>query len=197
MGAEMVLALDTRTTLGWVLDTERALARADRPVARPRVFESGVESARSALFRFNRSVLDRSPTLEHIPRVLHGSVSAAPAGTADPVHRAADFHNSRMFCALSSGGLSVAMDARGTTDRTGDYRLRLRDVPFRRATFRCAFTLPFAGGARLVHSDKALRSLLRAHCWRRACVCRGYSSWSSCLPGSVGRSLVSGVDCVG
>ncbi len=31
---------DTRTTLGWVLDTERALARADRPVARPRVFKS-------------------------------------------------------------------------------------------------------------------------------------------------------------
>ena len=38
----MLVALGTRTTLGWVLDTERTLARADRPVARPRVFKSGV-----------------------------------------------------------------------------------------------------------------------------------------------------------
>ena len=148
-------------------------------------------------FGLTASVLDWPPVIEHLPRVLHGSVSAAPAGTADPVRRAADFHNSRMFCAVSSGRLSVAMDARGTTNWTGDHRLRLRDVPFRRATFRCAFTLPFAGGARLVHSDKALRSLLRAHCWRRACVCRGHSRRSSRLPGPVGRSLVSGVDCVG
>ncbi len=89
---------------------------------------------------------------------------------ADPVHRAADSDNSRMFCAVSSGRLSVTLDARGATDWTGDYRLRLRDVPFRRATFRCAFTLSFASGARLVHSDKALGSLFCADCWRRACV---------------------------
>ncbi len=190
-------AVGTRTTLGWVLDTQRALARADRPVARPRVFESGVESARSALLRFDRSVLDRPPIVEHLSRVLHGSVSTAPARTADPVRRAASAHNSRMFCAVSSGRLSIAMDARGTTDRTGDHRLRLRDVPFRRATFRCAFTVSFPSGSRLLHSDKALGSLFCADCWRRACVCRGYSSWSGRVSRPVGRSLVSGVDCIG
>src|SRR6266550_2549938 len=48
-----------------------------------------------------------------------------------------------------------------------------------------------------MHSDEALRSLLRAHCWRRACVCRGYSSWSGRVSRPVGRSLaVSGVDCI-
>ena len=106
--------------------------------------------------------------------------------------------NSRMFCAVSSGGLGVAMDARGATDWTGDHRLRLRDVPFRGATFRCAFTLSFPSGSRLVHSDKALRSLLRADCWRRACFCRGHSRWSGRVSGPVGRSLaLSRVDCVG
>ena len=105
-------------------------------------------------------------------------------------------HNSRMFCAVSSGRLSVAMDARGTTDWTGDHRLRLRDVPFRRATFRCAFTLPFASGSQLLYSDKALGSLFCADCWRRACVCRGYPGWSGRVSRSVGRSLVSGVDCI-
>ena len=100
-------------------------------------------------FGLTALVLDWSPIVEHLPRVLHGSVSAAAAGTADPVRRAASVHNSRMFCALSAGRLSVAMDARGTTYWIGNYRLRLRDVPFRGATFRCAFTLPFASGSRL------------------------------------------------
>ena len=116
--------------------------------------------------------------------------------TADPVRRAASSHNSRMFCAVSAGRLSVAMDARGTTDWTGNYRLRLRDIPFRGATFRCAFTLPFASGSRLLYSDKALGSLFCADCWRRACVCRGYSGWSGRVSRPVGRSLVSGVDCI-
>ena len=105
-------------------------------------------------------------------------------------------HNSRMFCAVSAGRLRVAVDARGTTDWTGDHRLRLRDVSFRRATFRCAFTLPFASGSQLLYSDKALGSLFCADCWRRACVCRGYSSWSGRVSRPVGRSLVSGVDCI-
>src|SRR5262249_7231324 len=65
------------------------------------------------------------------------------------------------------------------------------------ATFRCAFTLSFASGSGLMPSDETLGSIFRADCWRRACVCRGYSSWSSCVPGPVGRSLVPGVDCVG
>ena len=155
MGAEMVAALGARACLGWLLDTQRAMARADRAVARPRVFESRVESARSALFRFDRSVLDRSPLKQHVSGVLHGSVSTAPPSAADPVCRAADSHNSRMFCAVSPGRLGVAMDAGGATDWAGDRRLRVRDVPFRCTTFRCAFTLPVKSGARLVHSDKA------------------------------------------
>ena len=47
------------------------------------------------------------------------------------------------------------------------------------------------------YSHEALGSLFRADCWRRACVCRGYSSRSSRVSRPVGRSLVSGVDCVG
>src|SRR4029077_11322317 len=193
MGAEMVvIAVGPGTTLGWVLDTQRALARADRAVARAWLFESGVESARSALLRFDRSVLDRPPIVEHLPRVLHGSVSTAPAGTADPVRCAASVNNSRMFCAVSAGRLGVAVDARGTTDWTGDHRLRLRDVSFRRATFRCTFTLSLASGSRLLYSNKALGSLFCADCWRRACVCRRHPGWSGCVSRPVGRSLVSG-----
>ncbi len=192
----VVIAVGPGTILGRILDTERTVACAHRAIARAWLFQSGVESARFALLRFDRLVLDRPSIVEHLSRVLHGSVPTAAAPTADPVHRAASAHNSRMFCALSSGGLSVAMDARGTTDRTGNYRLRLRDIPFRRATFRRPFTLSFASGSRLVHSDKALGSLFCTDCWRRACVCRGYSSRSGGVPGAVGRSLVSGVDCV-
>src|SRR3954454_7187559 len=135
MGAEDFVGVGTWTCLGWLLDAQRALARAPRAVARTWVFESRVESTRSALLRFNCAVLDRSPIIEHLSRVLHGSVSSAPARTADPVHYPSATGNSRMFCAVSSGRLNVAMDARGTTDCTGNRRLCLRDVSFRCATF--------------------------------------------------------------
>src|SRR6478735_6759722 len=111
MGAEMSVALGARAGVGRILDTKRAVARANRAVASARIFQPRVESARSALLRFDRSVLDRPPIVEHLPRVLHRSVSTAPAGTADPVRRAAGVNNSRMFCAVSSGRLSVPMDA--------------------------------------------------------------------------------------
>ena len=58
-----------RTTLGRILDTQCAVARADRPVACPWVFQSGVESARSALLRFDCPVLDRPPIVQHLSRV--------------------------------------------------------------------------------------------------------------------------------
>ena len=38
MGAEMFVAVGAWTWLGWILDAQRALARADRAVARPRLF---------------------------------------------------------------------------------------------------------------------------------------------------------------
>ena len=88
------------------------------------------------------------------------------------------------------------MDTRRTIDWAGDPRLRVRDLPFRRATFRCAFTLSLASGSRLVPSDETLRSLFRDDCWGRAYIRRGYSRWSSCVPGPVGGSLVSSVDCL-
>ena len=100
MGAEMVIGVGARAGLGRVLDAQRAVARADRPVARPWLFRSGVESTRSALLWFNCPVLDRSPVIEHLPRVLHGSVPTAPARTADPVHRATGADNGRMFCGV-------------------------------------------------------------------------------------------------
>src|SRR5215510_6941948 len=111
MGAEKVVAMGAWTALGRVLDAQRAVARADRAVARPWLFQSRVEPTRSALFRFDRPVLDRSPLIEHLSRVLHGSVPTASARTADPVHCAPATHNSRMFRAVSSGRLSIAMDA--------------------------------------------------------------------------------------
>ena len=73
MGAEMVvIAVGPGTTLGWLLDTQRAVARADRTLARPQIFQSRVESTRSVLLRFDRSVLDWSPVVKHVPRLLHG-----------------------------------------------------------------------------------------------------------------------------
>src|SRR5215475_1107059 len=116
MGAEMLVGVGAWTALGRVLDAQRAVARADRAVARPWLFLSRVEPTRSALFRFDRPVLDRSPVIEHLPRVLHGSIPTATARTAGPVHCAAVTDNSRMFCAVSSVRFGVAMDARGTID---------------------------------------------------------------------------------
>src|SRR4029077_3638981 len=147
----MFVAMGAWTALGRVLDAQRALARAHRAVARPWLFQSRVESTRSALLRLDRAVLDRSPVVEHLSRVLHGSVPTAPASATDPICRTADCCNSRMFCAVSSRRLSIAMDARGATDWTGNRRLRLCHIPFRRATFRCAFTLPFASRAQFVY----------------------------------------------
>src|SRR5215469_184610 len=196
MGAEKVVGMGAWTSLGRVLDAQRPVARADRAVACPWLFRSGVEPTRSALLRFDRPVLDWSPVIEYLSRLLHGSVPTSPPRTAGPIHCAAATDNSRMFCAVSSARLRVAVDARGTIDWTGDNRLRVRDIPFRRATFRCAFTLSFTSGSGLMPSDETLGSLFRADCWRRACVCRGYFSWSSCVPGPMGRSLVPGVDCV-
>lgn len=116
MGAEAFVAVGAWTCLGWLLDAQRALACAPSAVVRPWLFESGVESARFALLRFDRPVLDRPPIVEHLSRVLHGSVRAAPARAADPVCHAADCRHDRMFCSVSTGRLGVAMDARGTTD---------------------------------------------------------------------------------
>ena len=38
MGAETVVLMGPWTSVGWVLDAQRALARADRAVARSRLF---------------------------------------------------------------------------------------------------------------------------------------------------------------
>ena len=38
MGEEIVVGVGPWTCLGWVLDAQRALARADRAFARPRLF---------------------------------------------------------------------------------------------------------------------------------------------------------------
>src|SRR5438477_12156475 len=165
MGAEMVAALGARACLGWLLDTQRAMARADRAVARPRLFESRVESARSALFRFDRSVLDRSPLKQHVSGVLHGSVSTAPPSAADPVCRAADSHNSRMFCAVSPGRLRVAMDARGATDWAGESK-RLSNV--RSASARGS---AWSGGQRQQHSPKKIDTRIGPRSRFRAFLC--------------------------
>src|SRR5262249_8495665 len=197
MGAKVVGGMGAWTALGRVLDAQRAVARAGRAVARPWLFQSRGEPPRSALFWFYRSVFDRSPFFGAGFSLLHRSGTSASARSADQVHRAAAADNSRMFCALSLGRLSIAMDARGTTDWTGDHRLRLRDVSFRSPTFRCAFPVSFPSGSRLMHSYEALGSFFRADCWRVACVCRGHFGWSGRLPGSVGRSLVSDMDHLG
>src|SRR5262249_23386711 len=94
--------------------------------------------------------------------------------------------------------LGVAMDARGALDWIGDRRLRLRDISFRGATFRCSFTLPRARGAWSVHSDQALRSVLHIDCWRRASFRSGHSRRSGRISGPVDRPMVvRRVDCVG
>src|SRR6516164_679668 len=100
MGAEMLVGVGPWAALGWLLDAQRAVARADRAVARPWLFRSGVESTRSALLRFDRPVLDWSPVIEYLSRVLHGSVPTSPPRTANPVHCAAATDNSRMFCVV-------------------------------------------------------------------------------------------------
>src|SRR5438552_8765564 len=58
MGFEIAIALGPLASLGRVLDTDRTLALAHRAMARPWVFEPGVESSRSALLRFSRALLD-------------------------------------------------------------------------------------------------------------------------------------------
>src|SRR5215510_4935767 len=98
----MFVAMGTRTCLGWVLDAQRIVARAHRVVARSWLLRPRVESTRSALLRFDRAVLDWSPVKQYVSGVLHGSLSAALARTTDPICRAADSHNSRLFCSVSA-----------------------------------------------------------------------------------------------
>ena len=121
MGDEMLVAVGAWADLGRVLDTQRTLARPDRAVARSRLFQSRVESARFAVLWLDRSVLDWSPLKQHISRVLHGSVSTAPPSSADPIRRAATARNGGMFCSVSAGKLGVAVDTRGAVDWIGDH----------------------------------------------------------------------------
>src|SRR4030095_2732841 len=97
MGAERVVAVGAWASLGWILDAQRALARSDRAMARPWVFQPGVESTRSTLLWFNRAFLDRPSVIEHVSRILHRSVPAASTRTANPVCRAPNSRYSSMF----------------------------------------------------------------------------------------------------
>src|SRR4030095_5488439 len=153
MGAERVVAMGAWASLGWILDAQRALARADRAMARAWVFHPEVESTRSALLWFNRAVLDWPPVIEHVSRLLHRSVSAASTSTADPVCRAPNSRDSSIVRCISPARFGVAMDPRGAAHWSGDCRLCLRHISFRGAAFRCSFTLSRARRARPVHSD--------------------------------------------
>ncbi len=89
------------------------------------------------------------------------------------------------------------MDAGGATHWTGDRRLRLCDIPFRGATFRCAFTLSFASGSQLLHSNKALGSFLRADRWRRCLfLSQTFSRERSPIRTSGSIAGLSRMDCV-
>jgi hypothetical protein len=66
-----IVTVGARTSLGWLLDAERTVARAHCAVARQWVFEPGIEPTRSALLRFNGAVLDWSPIEQHVSGVLH------------------------------------------------------------------------------------------------------------------------------
>src|SRR6266403_5029864 len=111
-------------------------------MARPWVFESGVESARSALLRFNRALLDWSPVVQHISRLLHRSVQTALTRAADPVRHTPACRNSAMFRFISPGGFGVAMDARGATYWTRRRRLCLAHLSSPTAAFRSPSPLP-------------------------------------------------------
>ena len=71
MGAEMVVVVGTWTTLGWLLDPQRALARAHHSLALSWIFQPGDESTGSTLLRSNRALLDWAPIVEYLPRVLY------------------------------------------------------------------------------------------------------------------------------
>src|SRR6266404_52006 len=111
MGAEMAIAMGARTTLGWVLDAQCALARAHHSLVVQWVFQSGNESTRCTLLRYNRALLDWSPIVQHLSLVLHGSVPTASSSTAGSVRGAPASRDSRMLCSISPCRLGVAMDA--------------------------------------------------------------------------------------
>src|SRR4051812_42865156 len=77
-----LIMLDPRTDLGRVLDAKRHLARAPCPLAGSRIFRSGVEPARSALFWPNGIVLDWSSAVQYLSGLLHRSVPPTPEGSA-------------------------------------------------------------------------------------------------------------------
>src|SRR5262245_54914028 len=163
MGAEMVVALGARTALGRLLDAQRALARANHPLALPWVFQPGDQSTRCTLFRSNCALLDWSPIVQHLSRVLHRGVPTAATHTAGSLRRAAACNNSSVFCHISAWRLGAAMDTRGATDCPGDCRLWVGNIPFRVAAFRCSFTVPFPRRSRPVRSDQT-HEIGRASC---------------------------------
>src|SRR5438094_5277263 len=110
MGDERAVALGARASLGRILDAECTLARARHPLVVPRIFQPGIESTRSALLRFDGALLDWSPVVEHLSRVLHRSVPTASTTGADPIRRDPACNNSSVFCSISSCRLGVALD---------------------------------------------------------------------------------------
>ncbi len=142
------VALGARSGLGRGVDAQRALARAARPVARPRSCRPGVEPPRSALLRADRAVLDRPSVVQHVARVLHRGVPAAPACPAGPVRRAPAAGDGRVLWCLPAVGRGVPVDSRGAPRGARDPRLRPGDVPLCRAAFRRALPLPHAGRTR-------------------------------------------------
>ena len=175
-----------RTALGRFLDDERALARANCPLARARLCRSGIEPARRALLRPNGFVLDRSPPVQHMAGLLHGGLPSTFAHTAGSLRRASGSHNCRVFRLLSSLRPSLAMDTHLTIGRSGDCRLCVGYFFFRRATLRCTLALPFAGRAQRLSANAPTRSLFRSRCRRGACFRGRHSRRRSRVSGAMG-----------
>src|ERR1700746_3723745 len=184
-GAEIAIALGPRASLGRILDAQRTLARADRAMARPWVFQSRVESTRSTLLRFNRALLDWSSIVQHLSRVLHRSVPTSLTLPADPVCGAACVDYGLVFCRVSTGRLDIALDASGAARGSGDYRLCLGHISLCRTTFRRALSLPIARRPCGGFSHQAHGSSLRADGRWAARFCGRYPRWRCCVSGSV------------
>ncbi len=185
----VAFSLGARSSLGRVLDAQRALAGPDHSLALAWILRPRGQPSRSAVFRPDRAVLDRPSIVQHLPGLLHRGLSAAPAIAADPVRCPSVAGNRRVLCCFPSIRLGVAVEPRGTFGGACNSRLRLCDVSLCRAAFRRAVSLPHAGRSERLHSHEKNGSHLRARGRRCSCFPRRHSRRSGCLSGPMGRSL--------
>ena len=184
------------TTLGWLLDTERAVARTDRAVAAHGY--SNPESSPLDLLYFGLTALF------WIGHRLSSTYLAYCTEAYRPLLREQPIRFIVLPMVITAGCFALFLPADSALPWTREERLiGLAIIDYACVTYH--FAAQHFGALSLYRSRADRSSCIQTRRWDRffaltaggvLVFCRGYSRWSGRVSGSVGRSLVSGVDCI-